>query len=347
MVKEVLGSRSVSVRGRCQVGGVQRRVDAVPTGHEHRPIRPIGGAAGPSGGAAPPVAAYPYAVQTPSARAHPSTRANAATAARTGTGPVARTAAARTGAEVAGLDALAETSTARGVGSIARADRPVVAAGRSARGLIAVLTLIVVGALTACASEGGGADAGRADTADSRAHMPPPSAPHPSTSRDATPAPTAGAAAGARAAGRPYCGASQDVEEIVVEQWADGRFRVSLRPTDASRRGLRDKTTAVLWSAVGACVPNLGGPAVADSLHAQLACHQALAEAPALHGGGYATGDTYDLESWRPLMRPNSFSTWLSTHCGNTLGTDPTGSPTRTYRPDGRPIEHTTTGEHA
>lgn len=221
-------------------------------------------------------------------------------------------------------------------------------AGRVPPGLLAALALILTGALTACTSEGGRAGSTRAEAAGARVHpSAKPATRSPSRHTSAPAAAPATPAAGARAAGRSYCGPSQDVEEIVVEQWPDGRFRISLRPTDASRRGVRDRTTAVLWAAIGACVPNLGGPQVADSLHAQLTCHQALAEAPSLHGGGYATGDTYDLESWRPLMTPNSFSTWISTHCGNTLGTDPTGPPARTFRPDGKPITHTATGEHA
>ncbi|WP_261560897.1 DUF2599 domain-containing protein, partial [Frankia tisae] len=133
-------------------------------------------------------------------------------------------------------------------------------------------------------------------------------------------------AAGAAAGARPYCGSSRYVEEIVVEQWADGRLRISVRPTSAARHADRDEATEAIWAAIGGCVTTLPalGRDVADSLHAQLTCHQDLALVPALGGGrGYATGDTYDLESWRPMMRPNSVSTWISTRCGNTLGTDP------------------------
>ncbi|WP_225438817.1 DUF2599 domain-containing protein [Candidatus Frankia nodulisporulans] len=149
---------------------------------------------------------------------------------------------------------------------------------------------------------------------------------------------------GAALGGRPYCGASQDVEEIVVEQWSSGAFRVSLRPTVASRKAPRTATTQVLWSAIGACVPGVGTAASAESLHQQLACHQALAQIRS--GDGYATGDTYDLESWRPPMTPNSFPTWISTRCGNTLGTDPAGGPTRVYRPDGVAARYPVRGEH-
>ncbi|MCK9897721.1 DUF2599 domain-containing protein [Frankia sp. AgB32] len=160
----------------------------------------------------------------------------------------------------------------------------------------------------------------------------------------ATPTPAGAVAVGAD--GAPYCGPSQDVEEIVVQRWTDTRFRISLRPTPASRRASRTLAVAAMWSAIGACVRGLSGP-VADSLHAQLTCHQALAQIPALGGGaGFATGDTYDLESWRPLMRPNQFSTWVSTRCANTLGTDPSGPAVRVYRPDGVAVAHTISGEH-
>ncbi|MCK9877310.1 DUF2599 domain-containing protein [Frankia sp. Ag45/Mut15] len=181
------------------------------------------------------------------------------------------------------------------------------------------------------------------------------STPTPTASRAASRAATAGAStrpgsaaglvgAGAAAGGRPYCGASRDVEEIVVESWSSGAFRVSLRPTVASRKAPRTATTQVLWSAIGACVPGVGTAASAESLHQQLACHQALAQIRS--GDGYATGDTYDLESWRPPMTPNSFPTWISTRCGNTLGTDPAGGPARVYRPDGVAARYPVRGEH-
>ncbi|CAO5186047.1 exported hypothetical protein [Frankia sp. AiPs1] len=170
-----------------------------------------------------------------------------------------------------------------------------------------------------------------------------------SASRPASPShPTSSAGTGGQPAGGatpPYCGAGRDVEEIVVEQWSTGVFRISLRPSADSRKAPRDATTRTLWSAIQGCVGDLGGARRADSLHEQLACHQALAQVRS-RGGGYATGDTYDLESWRPPMDPNTFATWITTRCGNTLGTDPSGPPTRVYRPDGVAPQHAVRGEH-
>jgi len=150
--------------------------------------------------------------------------------------------------------------------------------------------------------------------------------------------------------GTPYCGASQYVSEITVEKWTNGDFRVSLRPTDAGRHA-SDQTAAanVMWQQIRRCLTpsagftNLDGT-VGDSLQDQLHCHEFLALVPALHGGqGYATGDTFDLESWRPTFGE---SRWYSTRCGNTLGTDPSGRPAATYRPDGVRIQSTAAGEH-
>jgi hypothetical protein len=213
---------------------------------------------------------------------------------------------------------------------------------------MAVAAALVSGLLTGCDSVGAAHGPTHADAAARPA-------PAPTTIAPSAPAPSAPAAAAAptrpaAAAATPYCGASRYVEEIVVEQWTDGRLRISVRPTSAGRHADRREGTDAIWTAIADCVTTLPtlGRDVTDSLHAQLTCHQDLALIPTLGGGrGYATGDTYDLESWRPMMRPNSVSTWISTHCGNTLGTDPTGPPVRVWRPDGVAPQHTVAGEHA
>ncbi len=221
---------------------------------------------------------------------------------------------------------------------------------RGAPGTLLASLLVIAALLGACTSNGaetdppGGARAGAtvrpSPSAEADARVRAGAARVPATA-GATPAPAV------RAEGEPFCGASKDVEDIVVQRWTDTRFRISLRPTAASRKASRVPTVAAMWTAINTCVRGLAGP-VADSLHAQLTCHQALAQLPALGGGsGFATGATYDLESWRPLMRPNSFSTWVSTRCANTLGSDPPGPAVRIYRPDGVPVRHTITGEHA
>lgn len=145
--------------------------------------------------------------------------------------------------------------------------------------------------------------------------------------------------------GTPYCGPSRYVEEITVQRWADGRFRISVRPTPEARDAKdREAATAEIWQAVRRCVTEGLDGEVGESLHDQLRCHEYLAWVPGDGEGQYATGETYDLESWRPKAGRGK---WISTRCGNTLGTDPTSPPVETYRPDGVPPQHTVSGEQA
>ena len=173
-----------------------------------------------------------------------------------------------------------------------------------------------------------------------------------------TPTPGATAGAGAESDSRPdeeagapvdtatpYCGSSRYVEEITVQRWADGRFRISVWPTPEARDADdRDAATAEIWRAVRRCVTEGLDGQVGESLQDQLRCHEFLAWVPGGGDGQYATGETYDLESWRPTAGRRK---WISTRCGNTLGTDPTSPPERTYRPDGVPPQHTVSGEQA
>ncbi|MBE3203367.1 DUF2599 domain-containing protein [Parafrankia sp. CH37] len=149
-------------------------------------------------------------------------------------------------------------------------------------------------------------------------------------------------AAGAGAA--PYCGASRYAEEITVQRWAGGDFRISLWPTDAARHADdRDGAVSEMWAAINRCVGTLDS-AVTESLQDQLRCHEFLALVPGSGEERYATGTTFDIESWRPTPGRRR---WISTRCGNTLGTDPTTTPMKTYRPDGVPPRSQPTGEHA
>ncbi|WP_018500281.1 DUF2599 domain-containing protein [Parafrankia discariae] len=154
-----------------------------------------------------------------------------------------------------------------------------------------------------------------------------------------------GGADGARsAAGAPYCGSSRYVEEITLQRWAGGDFRISVWPTeDARHADDRDGASAEIWQAVQGCVGAVD-PAVAESLQDQLRCHESLALVPGRGGEEYATGDSFDVESWRPTPGRRR---WISTRCGNTLGTDPTSAPLPAERPDGIPPQHRTSGEHA
>jgi hypothetical protein len=173
--------------------------------------------------------------------------------------------------------------------------------------------------------------------------------PRAATEGQATPSPSPSASASGKPPAAPitgprYCGASQDVEEITVEQWAGGLFRVSVRPTPAARHADDlDGATDTMWTALRRCVRGFDTQ-VGDSLYDQLRCHEHLALIPASGGKGYATGPTFDLESWRPSM---SRGQWITTRCGNTLGTNPTAASIRTYRPDGVPRQYTDSGERA
>ncbi|WP_081438576.1 DUF2599 domain-containing protein [Pseudofrankia asymbiotica] len=216
-----------------------------------------------------------------------------------------------------------------------------VSAGAVAAGLVLVSALTV-----ACQPQGTARSDAAARSADGSSASSSPSA---TANAGATAAPSAAAgAAGAAADGPPYCGASRYVEEITVQRWSNGDFRVSLRPTsDARHANDRNEATAVMWQAIRRCLtPSAGftgldGP-VGGSLQDQLRCHEYLALVPASGGQGYATGETFDVESWRPEA---GRSRWFSTKCGNTLGTDPSGT-SRTFRPDGVQPQQTVTGEH-
>lgn len=130
----------------------------------------------------------------------------------------------------------------------------------------------------------------------------------------------------------PYCGPSQYFSEISVEKWANGDFKIMAAPTSAARTALDpDAATVDEWHAIQDCVSGLYG-SLADSIWDQLSCHQKWALAPGLKGG-WATGDTYDLESWRGTF-PESEG--FSNHCGNHLNEaqDHTDEPISIGRPD-------------
>jgi hypothetical protein len=147
---------------------------------------------------------------------------------------------------------------------------------------------------------------------------------------------TALAAAGlvsgaATASAAPYCGPSQFVKEITVSQWADHQFQIHLTPTSGARLDAlvnHDKRPAVVaeWHAIQRCVPGLTGD-VADSIWQQLQCHQYLSWVIAPREGSiFLTGNSYDLESWRPkLSRSFLVPREMLSECLNKLGVDPAG----------------------
>ncbi|HQZ85614.1 MAG TPA: DUF2599 domain-containing protein [Actinomycetota bacterium] len=96
----------------------------------------------------------------------------------------------------------------------------------------------------------------------------------------------------------PPCAADNWIEGMALESYDNGDFKVVLTPTPNARTF---GTVAVynMWHVVQACVPGLYG-ALADSIYGQLACHADLSALPGLHGEPFATGSTWDFESWRP-----------------------------------------------
>jgi hypothetical protein len=142
------------------------------------------------------------------------------------------------------------------------------------------------------------------------------------------------------ASAAPYCGPSKYVEKIEVAPWADGQFQIFLTPTHEARADAAfspNPRAAVVeqWHAIQGCVPGLYG-ALADTIWDQLECHQLNSWLFLPNEGGiWATGDTYDLESWRPtLPRWVNGQDLIVTKCLNILGTDPAGPISSPFRPD-------------
>lgn len=105
-------------------------------------------------------------------------------------------------------------------------------------------------------------------------------------------------AAVALSADLPPCAADYWVDGLAVERFDNGDFKVVLTPTvDARTHGTLGVYS--MWHVVQACVPGLYDE-LADSIYGQLACHADLSAAPGLNGEAFATGPTWDFESWRP-----------------------------------------------
>ncbi len=146
------------------------------------------------------------------------------------------------------------------------------------------------------------------------------------------------ALAPAAAAEPLYCGSSEYVDHISVERWTSGEFKIKVTPKSAARWAPDPHAATVSeWHAVQNCVSGLYG-GLADSIWDQLECHQYLAAVPAKPSNWssdsfWATGGTYDLESWRGTFT-SDYPTWYSSHCGNEYGSDPVGVSLGAYRPD-------------
>lgn len=119
----------------------------------------------------------------------------------------------------------------------------------------------------------------------------------------------------------PPCAANQWVDGVAIERWPDGNFKIVLTPSvDGFTYGHAGMDS--IWHLIQACVPGLYG-SLADSIWSQLNCHTWFSALPDWRkyesGGGFASGPSWDLESWHPNF---SHLQYLTSHCGNTLGGD-------------------------
>lgn len=109
------------------------------------------------------------------------------------------------------------------------------------------------------------------------------------------------------------CGSGEYIESITVEKVSGPDFEIHVLPTSESRQypGSRDVTVS-MWHQIQGCVPGLYGR-LADSIWQQLACHQAFPYE-------FATGSTYDLESWREPLGSENWIAYGYTRCLNKEG---------------------------
>lgn len=124
------------------------------------------------------------------------------------------------------------------------------------------------------------------------------------------------------------CGPTSLVDGVAVERWPDdeaygvagGGVKIVVSPSVAARTA--PLGTNDVWHVVQACVPGLTGT-VADSIYWQLDCHIA---GGAVYGGSdgasrgvitgpeFRTGQSWDLETWQPVMG-RDFGRYFSTAC--------------------------------
>lgn len=146
------------------------------------------------------------------------------------------------------------------------------------------------------------------------------------------------AAPSSASAWTPDCGSSKFIEQIELRTDAGGGFIVVIHPSDEARdysAWVPDQRPAVVeeWHAVQACVPGLYGD-LADSIWQQLECHQWFAWAWNPLTGAWATGDTFDLESYRPKLADPGLAAYVSSKCGGYLGVEPGTTFSSPHRPD-------------
>lgn len=105
------------------------------------------------------------------------------------------------------------------------------------------------------------------------------------------------------------CGPTSLVDGIAVERWPDrAGMKIVVSPSVDGR--VAPWGTNEVWRAIQACVPGLTGE-VADSIYWQLDCHVLGASIGsgsdgvskgAINGPEFATGQSWDLETWQPVM---------------------------------------------
>jgi len=108
------------------------------------------------------------------------------------------------------------------------------------------------------------------------------------------------------------CDRGTFISNIELENNGYWGTKIKVTPTNAARAGSGPGSglTNPMWAALQSCVPGLYG-SVADSIYQQLDCH--------VLGGQFefATGHTWDLETWLvPLDSPNLRS-YYDSHCLN------------------------------
>jgi hypothetical protein len=120
----------------------------------------------------------------------------------------------------------------------------------------------------------------------------------------------------------PACAADRWVDGLAVERWDDDDFKVVLTPTNDAR-AYGTLGVYAMWHVVQACVPGLYDK-LADSIYAQLACHADFSAVPDGGGDGFATGPTWDLESWRTAYtEAESIATKCSGYAPSETRSDP------------------------
>lgn len=112
----------------------------------------------------------------------------------------------------------------------------------------------------------------------------------------------------------PPCKESWLVDGIALRTYNDGDFKIAVRPSAGGRWwGNWLNNPNQVWHEVQACVPGLAGT-VADRIYAQLVCHAKYSVVPNTHFNGWATGETWDLESW---LTPTTLGDSEVTNCSN------------------------------